>query len=139
DRAGALHTRTVETLDLRGLLDRFLDGTATAAGMPFAGMFREALDFGHLDTRHHYTALVPQSRTTALLTARAQELGVEIRPGHTVVGLAQDGDGVDVDVTGPDGAYRVRAAYLAGCDGGRSTVRQLAAIPFPGVDASLSA
>ena len=36
------------------------------------------------------------------------------------------------DVRGPDGQYQVTAPYLVGCDGGRSRVRDLAEIPFPG-------
>ncbi|WP_328406311.1 FAD-dependent monooxygenase (plasmid) [Streptomyces sp. NBC_00390] len=139
DRAGALHIRTLEMLDIRGLLERFLDGTQLAKGLPFAGMFDRGLDFALLDTRHPYSALVPQSRTEALLAEHAQELGAEIRRCHEVVGLHQDEDGVQVTVSSPAGTYRVRARYAVGCDGGRSTVRRLAGIGFPGTEATLSA
>jgi 3-(3-hydroxy-phenyl)propionate hydroxylase len=46
-----------------------------------------------------------------------------------------DADGVDVMTT--QGA-RTRAAWLVGCDGGRSRIRKLAGIGFPGWDASTS-
>nr|4K5R_A Chain A, Oxygenase [Streptomyces argillaceus]4K5R_B Chain B, Oxygenase [Streptomyces argillaceus]4K5S_A Chain A, Oxygenase [Streptomyces argillaceus] len=139
DRAGALHIRTVETLDLRGLLDRFLEGTQVAKGLPFAGIFTQGLDFGLVDTRHPYTALVPQSRTEALLAEHAREAGAEIRRGHEVTGLRQDAEAVEVTVAGPSGPYRVRARYAVGCDGGRSTVRRLAGIGFPGTEATVRA
>jgi hypothetical protein len=52
-----------------------------------------------------------------------------------VTGLAQDEDGVDVELA--DGRSR-RAQYLVGCDGGRSVVRKAAGIEFPGWDATRS-
>ncbi|MEV5935213.1 FAD-dependent monooxygenase [Streptomyces sp. NPDC052079] len=139
DRAGALHIRTVETLDLRGLLDRFMEGTQVAKGLPFAGIFTQGLNFGLVDTRHPYTALVPQSRTEALLAEHAREAGAGIRRGHEVTGLRQDAEGVEVTVAGPSGPYRVRARYVVGCDGGRSAVRRLAGIGFPGTEATVRA
>ncbi|MCX4588634.1 FAD-dependent monooxygenase [Streptomyces sp. NBC_01340] len=139
DRAGALHTRTVEMLDLRGLLDRFLEGTQVAKGLPFAGIFSQGLNFSLLDTRHPYTALVPQSRTEVLLAEHAHQAGAEIRRGHEVTGLRQDAEGVEATVEGPRGPYRVRARYVVGCDGGRSAVRRLAGIGFPGTEATVRA
>ncbi|BFO18328.1 hypothetical protein SHKM778_47160 [Streptomyces sp. KM77-8] len=139
DRAGVLHTRTVECLDIRGLLEGFKDGTDAVSGLPFAGIFSKGLDHATLDTGHPYSLLVPQSRTEELLAARAAELGVPIRRGHEVVAVRQDPDGVSVGVRTADGGEEIRAAYLVGCDGGRSTVRRLADIPFPGFAASVSA
>jgi 2-polyprenyl-6-methoxyphenol hydroxylase-like FAD-dependent oxidoreductase len=139
DRAGALHIRTVETLDLRGLLDRFMEDTQVAKGLPFAGIFSTGLNFALLETSHPYTALVPQSRTEALLAEHARESGAEIRRGHEVKAMCPDAEGVEVTVEGPEGPYRVRARYVVGCDGGRSTVRRLAGIGFPGTEATVSA
>ena len=51
------------------------------------------------------------------------------------MGFAQDANGVDVEVS--DGT-RLRASYLVGCDGGRSTVRKAAGIDFVGFDPSTS-
>jgi 2-polyprenyl-6-methoxyphenol hydroxylase-like FAD-dependent oxidoreductase len=50
-----------------------------------------------------------------------------------VTGVAQDGDGVTVEFTGPDGPGRVRAGYVVGCDGAHSEVRKQAGIEFVGV------
>ena len=46
-----------------------------------------------------------------------------------MVGLSQDDDGVTVELA--DGT-RLRSRYLVGCDGGRSTVRKLLGVGFPG-------
>jgi flavin-dependent dehydrogenase len=53
-----------------------------------------------------------------------------------VTGLTQDDTGVDVHLS--DGES-MRAAYLVGCDGGRSVVRKAAGIEFPGWDPTTSA
>src|SRR5690606_12184627 len=81
------------------------------------------------DTAHAYTLGIPQPVTDRLLAERAAELGAEIRRGRELVGLDQDGDGVTAELA--DGT-RLRSRYLVGCDGGRSTVRKLLGVGFPG-------
>ncbi|HZE34374.1 MAG TPA: FAD-dependent monooxygenase [Actinoallomurus sp.] len=80
------------------------------------------------------TALVfaPQQRIEEVLEKRAVELGVEVRRGHAVLGLEQDDCRVTVAVEGPGGAYDLRAEWLVGCDGGRSTVRNARQAPSAG-------
>ncbi|MCP2260638.1 bifunctional hydroxylase/dehydrase [Streptoalloteichus tenebrarius] len=130
-RALGMHARTMEVLDQRGLLDR-LEGRRGEWGH-FGAI---PLDFGVLDSHVAGQMMIPQAKTERALGAWAAELGVPIRRGHEVVGLAQDADGVQVEVEGPEGRYRLRAAYLVGCDGGRSTVRRLAGFDFPGTEAT---
>lgn len=136
-RALTLHPRSIEILELRGIADRFLAQGRTVPSWHFAGLSRE-LDFSMLDTRHGYTLFLEQARTEELLEERARELGVEISYGHEVGSLTQDEDGVEVAGIGPDGDFRLRAAYLVGCDGGRSKVRESAGIGFPGSDGTMS-
>ena len=50
------------------------------------------------------------------------ELGVDIRRGCEVVGLAQDADGVSVALAGGE---TLSADYVVGCDGAHSAVRRL--------------
>jgi 2-polyprenyl-6-methoxyphenol hydroxylase-like FAD-dependent oxidoreductase len=127
-RALGLHARSIEILDQRGLLDRFLEaGTQYPLGNSFAGLSKPVPD--RLDTAHPYVLGIPQPTTERLLTEYATGLGVEIRRGCEVVGLSQDDDAVTVDLA--DGT-QLRSRYLAGCDGGRSTVRKLLGIGFPG-------
>jgi rifampicin monooxygenase len=127
-RSLGLHVRSIEVMDQRGLLDRFLaHGKKYALGGYFAGIDKPAPD--RLDTAHPYILGIPQTTTERLLTEHATELGAEIRRGCELVGLSQDEDGVTVELA--DGT-QLRSRYLAGCDGGRSTVRKLLGVGFPG-------
>jgi rifampicin monooxygenase len=127
-RALGLHARSLEVMDQRGLLERFLAlGKQYAVGGFFAGIAKPAPD--RLDTAHPYVLGIPQTTTDRLLTEHAVELGVEIRRGRELVGLSQDDHGVTVELA--DG-MRLRSRYLVGCDGGRSTVRRLLGVGFPG-------
>ncbi|MER7482969.1 rifampin monooxygenase [Streptomyces sp. NPDC126510] len=127
-RALGLHVRSIEVLDQRGLLERFLaEGTKHPLGGFFAGLAKPAP--GRLDTAHGYVLGIPQPITDRLLAEHAAELGAEIRRGCELVGLSQDDDGVTAELA--DGT-RLRSRYLVGCDGGRSTVRKLLGVGFPG-------
>jgi 2-polyprenyl-6-methoxyphenol hydroxylase-like FAD-dependent oxidoreductase len=127
-RALGLHIRSVEMMDQRGLLERFLAlGERFAVGGFFAGIGKPWPD--RMDTAHSYVLAIPQTVTERLLTEHAIELGVEIRRGCELVGLSQDEDGVTAELA--DGT-QPRSRYLIGCDGGRSTVRKLLGVSFPG-------
>ncbi|MVU82449.1 FAD-dependent oxidoreductase [Nocardia sp. ET3-3] len=77
---------------------------------------------------------VDQQSLEAMLAARAAELGVPVRRGIEVTGFHDDGVGVSIDC----GEHRIRASWLVGCDGGRSTVRRLAGFEFPGLDPEIT-
>ncbi|MET7321759.1 monooxygenase [Streptomyces sp. NPDC005549] len=137
-RALSLHPRSLELMDQRGLLDRFLPLGRTVPNWHFAGL-RTQLDFSALDSRHGYTLFLAQARTEAILEERAHELGVEISRGYETLGVSQDGDGVEVETRVPGGGTEtVRGLYAVGCDGGRSIVRRAAGIGFPGTDETLT-
>ncbi|MBT2445212.1 rifampin monooxygenase [Streptomyces sp. ISL-36] len=132
-RGRGLHARSVEMMDQRGLLDRFLAVSEKfQAGGLFGGIVKPWPDL--LDTAHPYGLATPQPVTERLLEERAVELGAEIRRACEVVGLSQDEDGVTVELA--DGT-RARSRYLVGCDGGRSTVRKLLGVGFPGEPAKV--
>lgn len=126
-RSLGLHVRSIEMLDQRGLLDRFL---AHGQRHPVGGFFAAiAKPPAELDTAHGYVLGIRQPVTDRLLAEWAAERGAVIRRGCAVVGLDQDAAGITVELA--DGSVQ-RARYLVGCDGGRSTVRKLAGIGFPG-------
>jgi 2-polyprenyl-6-methoxyphenol hydroxylase-like FAD-dependent oxidoreductase len=126
-RSRGLHARSIEIMDQRGLLERFLAlGTQYPVG-GFAGIKKPVPD--RLDTAHPYLLGISQPVTDRLLAEHAAELGAEIRRGRELAGLSQDGQGVTAVLA--DGT-QLRARYLVGCDGGRSTVRKLLGIDFPG-------
>ncbi|BBZ33604.1 rifampin monooxygenase [Mycolicibacterium confluentis] len=127
-RALGLHARSIEVMDQRGILDRFLaNGQTHPLNGFFAGIMKPAPST--LDTAHGYVLGIPQTVTERLLSDRAGELGARIRRGCEVVGLRQDDAGVTVELA--DGEH-LRARHLVGCDGGRSTVRRLLGVGFPG-------
>jgi 2-polyprenyl-6-methoxyphenol hydroxylase-like FAD-dependent oxidoreductase len=83
---------------------------------------------------------VPQRAVEDLLEQRCLDQGVDIRRGQEVTGFTQDADGVTVTVREAGGQeHELRAAYLVGCDGGRSTVRKAAGIGFPGTESTANA
>lgn len=131
-RAGGLHARTIELLDQRGVAQRFLAEGTIAQVQLFA---MTVLDISDLPTRHNYGLALWQRDFERILAGWAAELRVQILRGCEVVGVTQDSEGVDVELTG---APSVRAGYLVGCDGGRSMVRRAAGIDFVGVEASTS-
>ncbi|MFC5883394.1 rifampin monooxygenase [Kitasatospora sp. CM 4170] len=126
-RGRGIQVRTVEMLDQRGLLDRFRAVSEPYRTGDFGGLVKLRPDL--LDTAHPFGLAAPQTVTEQLLAERATELGAELRRGCELVGLSQDEDGVSVELG--DGT-RLRSRYLVGCDGGRSTVRRLIGVDFPG-------
>ncbi|WP_328545176.1 rifampin monooxygenase [Streptomyces europaeiscabiei] len=132
-RGQGLHARSVEIMDQRGLLDRFLAVSEKfRVGGLFGGVMKPWPDT--LDTAHAYGVATPQPVTERLLHERAVELGADIRSGSELVGLSQDESGVTAELA--DGT-RLRARHLVGCDGGRSTVRKLLGVAFPGEPATV--
>jgi 2-polyprenyl-6-methoxyphenol hydroxylase-like FAD-dependent oxidoreductase len=127
-RSLGLHPRSIEILDSRGLLERFLEhGQQYPASARFAGIDKPWP--ADLDTAHAYVLGIPQPVTDGLLAERAVELGAEVRRGHEVTGFEQDDEGVTVELA--DGT-RLRSRWLVGCDGGRSLIRRLLGVGFPG-------
>src|SRR5215471_9836961 len=127
-RALGLHVRSIEVMDQRGLLERFLAlGRQYPVRGSFAGITKPAP--GRLDTAHPYILGIPQNLTERLLAERAIEAGAEIRRGCELTGLSQDDTGV---IAGLADGTRLRGRYLVGCDGGGSIVRKLLGIGFPG-------
>src|SRR5918997_3381095 len=130
-RAFAVHARTLELLDARGLAD---DLVATGARVGRLRVFGQLeVDLSRLPTRFPYVLVTPQYHTEGVLEAYASAFGAQIVRGADVVELRQDTDGVELEVRYEDGTLATRRAmYAIGADGVGSTVRQALALPFPG-------
>ncbi|MEV0902439.1 FAD-dependent monooxygenase [Actinoplanes sp. NPDC049802] len=128
-RIVGLHIRSLELMAMRGLLDRLLPhGRRRPAAGFFAAIDKPAPT--GLGSAYAYLLGIPQPVVVDQLQQHATALGARIRRGCAVTGLRQDDDGVTVELgTGE----RLRCRYLAGCDGGRSTIRGLLGVGFPGV------
>ncbi|MZE67828.1 FAD-binding protein [Streptomyces sp. SID5789] len=130
--------RAMEVFDQRGLLPRFGQGE-TLEVSPVGHFGGVQFDFTALQGAHFGARGIPQSQTEAVLAAWATDLGAQIRRGYEVLAVADgflDGDHVEVTVNTANGTRQLRAPYLVGCDGGKSTVRKLAGIDFPGTEAT---
>jgi bifunctional hydroxylase/dehydrase len=124
--------RATEVFQQRGLLERLENVEITRQGH-FGGI---PVDYGVLEGSHFGVRGVPQYKLEEMLEDWVLELGVRLRRGGELTGLQDTGDGVTAWGQSPDGRGQLCARYLVGCDGGRSTVRQLAGFEFPGSDAS---
>jgi 3-(3-hydroxy-phenyl)propionate hydroxylase len=131
-RAGGLYPRTIEVLDQRGIADRFLAAGYTVQALGFAGITMDISDF---PSRHNYVLALWQREFEPILAGWVEELGVPVVWRHEVVGFSQGDQAVDVQLSGDT---LLRAEYLVGCDGGRSLVRKVAGIDFPGLEPSRS-
>lgn len=163
-KAGAVNLPTMEAFRRRGLLAEMAkrqeailaqmarmfpakpDASVARQGMRkigghFGGLFK--LDPTRLDpadedvniTDGHTIGVIPQADVERMLADWATGLGVRIQREAEVTGFDQDDTGVTVRLA--DGS-QVRAAYLVGCDGGRSQVRKLAGFEFPGTDPTIT-
>jgi len=136
-RAGTILPRVLELLDARGLAGTFIDRARAIRSNPlfrthmWAGM--KPVEWRHLESRYGYRLIMPQNITEELLTAHARRVGVTIVRGQTVDTVIQDDAGVEIGMVDAEGVRSTAtAAYLVGCDGGRSAVRQQMGIDFAG-------
>ena len=134
-RAIGIAPRTLETLDMMGIADRFLDEghRVSAISLYTAGKRLLGINMTHSGSAYPFLLHLPQHRTEALLRARVAELGGSIETGVELLDLTagQDTVGAKVrDVTGHQ--YTVTAGFVVGCDGAHSRVRHLLGAPFTG-------
>jgi 2-polyprenyl-6-methoxyphenol hydroxylase-like FAD-dependent oxidoreductase len=140
---------TIESFDRRGLLDD-LKARAASRDIPAAAHWMKqtrragghfaGIQFFHdqIDTSrwaHHLPGPVSSvaadmASIEAVLTERADALGVEITRGFAVNAV----DSSSEDVTVQAGGNVFRGRWLVGCDGGRSSVRKAAGFAFAGTD-----
>ena len=127
-RVVGLHIRSIELMEMRGLLNRIREhARQRPAGGFFAAINKPAPQ--GLNSAHAYLLGIPQPIIVRLLEEHAPQLGARIRRGSAVTGFEQDDEGVTVELANGE---RLRSRYLVGCDGGRSTVRKLLGVAFPG-------
>src|SRR5919112_6185930 len=115
-RAFAVHARTLEMLDARGLADGLVTPGARVGALRVFGKLE--VDLSRLPTRFPYVLVTPQYNTERVLEAYASAYGAQIVRGAEVVGLRQDSDGVELEVRYEDGTLVTRrATYAVGADG----------------------
>ena len=93
------------------------------------------LDMSDFPSRPRTRSALFQNEIERIMAGWLTELPAQVRYGREVTGFTQDDPGVEVQLA--DGEA-LRAQYLVGCDGGRSLIRKLAGIDFPGWEATRS-
>ncbi|MET9700225.1 FAD-dependent oxidoreductase [Streptomyces sp. NPDC006529] len=124
-RGKALHVASLEVFDTLGVTGRMTETGRTGLA------FRKYFDGEHInDTpRGGSSIFIGQWQIEEILRDKLAESGVGVEYEAEVEAVSQDADGVRVTLT--DGRT-LGAAYLAGCDGGSSTVRKRLGIGFEG-------
>jgi 2-polyprenyl-6-methoxyphenol hydroxylase-like FAD-dependent oxidoreductase len=135
-RASTFHPPTLDMLDRIGLASSLI-----AAGLPcphwqvrlHPSGEQAVFDLGVLahDTQHPYRLQCEQWKLSDLLRERLRGRA-EILVGARVLSFAQDDAGVTVTADRDGENITIRSAFLAGCDGARSTVRTCLDLPFEG-------
>lgn len=132
-RAIGVTPRTLEVMDDMGLAHALVD-----AGLWLEGTRLIVPGQPPRDVRHDLSDLpfsqlgVPQNATEAVLARHLASWSVSVERGVALAGLAQDADGVTVDLDTPSGRETARFSHVVGCDGAHSAVRKALGIGFEG-------
>lgn len=138
-RATGIGARTVEVLrelgldsavdavavDLRGAVGKAVARTVVEMGagdvvtVPMPAPSAAELD----TTPFRLRGVCAQDRLDAVVAADLARRGADLRWSTNLVGIAQDADGVDVELEGPDGRYSLRCTRVVAADGTHSAVR----------------
>src|SRR6202140_161362 len=92
-RSRGLHSRTIEVLDQRGVVDRFLAEGKPAQVQALGGA---PMNISVSPPRHNYGTALLQSHFERILAGWIDELGVPILREREGTGFTQDDGGVDV-------------------------------------------
>lgn len=145
-RGKGIQPRTQEVFEDLGILDRVV-----ARGGIYPRLRDYRADGGHVESEvvqagepkpaepYHLPLMVPQFLTETVMRERLAELGHAVKSGCELLGFEQDEHGVSVRILCDGREQRVRARWLIGADGGRSTVRRTLDIDFPGKTLSVRA
>jgi 3-(3-hydroxy-phenyl)propionate hydroxylase len=138
-RAATIHPSTLEMLDELGITEKIRAHSLVSSTYRFhdrpTGNLVAEFDLGRLknEIRFPYVLQYEQYKLTASIAEEyANESDFDVRFSHTLIGLTETANGIEVQYASPAGTERMTAAYVIGCDGGRSTVRKLAGIEFEG-------
>ncbi|MFC4589628.1 FAD-dependent monooxygenase [Sphaerisporangium corydalis] len=139
-RGKGVMPRTLEVFDDLGVIEQVLDAAMLMAVTRFYDRDRLIAEltfvYGRAGESMPYPDALhaPQWRIETILAERLAALGGVVERGQEFVGLEQDAEAVTATVrdVATDATRTIRAAYLVGADGGRSTVRKSAGLRFEG-------
>src|SRR5262245_33715956 len=137
-RALGVQARTMEIYAQLGIVDRALAlGKRGTGGNIWADGERRARvalsDAGDQVTPYPFILILGQDDNERIMGENLHAIGGSVEWNTELVGLTQQGDSVTAELKAADGSQRrISAAWVAGCDGARSTVREACGITFAG-------
>jgi 2-polyprenyl-6-methoxyphenol hydroxylase-like FAD-dependent oxidoreductase len=137
-RAMAVHARTLEIYAKLGIVERSLElgQRGTGANMWANGKWTARIpigDIGRSMSAFPFILMLGQDDNERIMGAKLRDWGINVQWNTELIALEQALGHVDATLMQPDGSTRkVTAAWVAGCDGARSPVREMSGITFPG-------
>lgn len=137
-RALAVQVRTLEFYRQLGMADSLITGGVKIAGVNLwvKGAKAARVPFQRIGeglSPYPFVLVFPQDAHERLLIERLDALGVKVERGTELIRFDEQAEGVRATLKRRGGSEEVcEAAYLAGCDGASSTVREQLAVGFPG-------
>src|SRR5262245_3759385 len=137
-RALGVQARTLEIYNHLKIAGRALELGKPATGAEMWALGRRAArvplgDAGRDVSPYAYILILGQDDNERLLGDALRTHGLDVEWRTELVALTQEKDRVLARIKHPDGQVRETAfSYLAGCDGARSSVRDLNGIEFEG-------
>ncbi|WP_249674361.1 FAD-dependent oxidoreductase [Pseudomonas abieticivorans] len=138
-RGKGIQPRTQEVFEDLGILDRVV---AAGGTYPLERHYRD--DGSFTDAAiieqttptpaepHHLPLMVPQYLTEQVMRERLLELGHRPAFACALLDFEQDPQGITARIATADGEQSLRVRWLVGADGGRSAVRHVLGVGFPG-------
>ncbi len=130
-RAAVVHARTLEAFSRMGVVDEVIAAGQRTTGLQ---MYADRVSLGKfaldtVDSPYPFSMTLPQDETERILTARLASLGVTVERETELLGFEQDDSRVRAHLnTGEE----IDAGYIAGTDGGHSTVREALGLHLEG-------
>jgi 2-polyprenyl-6-methoxyphenol hydroxylase-like FAD-dependent oxidoreductase len=136
DRATVVHPRSLEVFEALGIVDRFMDAGVPqrAARLYSAGEVLVEVDFGLSGSVYPYNLGLSEEATERFLTERLEVVGGSVERATTLVGMSQDPGGVTATVERGGREEEVRCAWIVGCGGFHSPVRDAIGVELEGHD-----
>lgn len=135
-RAVNLDDESLRSMQAAGLDHLVASTILPTVGTKYIDRRGKTIAFAHPKSRpqgHWPKNVFVQPDFDAMLAVEAAKLDtVDVRFSTALTSLTQDESGVLVGLEGSEGSYTLRADWVVGCDGGRSTTRELLGVGMSG-------
>lgn len=135
-KALAMFPRTLEILDMSGLVAPFLEkaNRVTSVAVVAHGRTLAHMRFTPEESPYRFVAMVPQDVSERLLVEELKRKGGTVEYETKFVSAVQRQDHVSAKLDQKGRPVEITAAFVVGCDGAHSTVRHLLDLPFEGAE-----